>query len=88
MANHLTIGVYPNGQWKYNIVSEEDLEGHIEYNKTWRFGRLLYVDGVRVYDGCIKKDALEFYDAIEKQARASILDGKDIQRCRPTIPYC
>ena len=49
--NHLTIGVYSNGQWKYNVVRDEDLQEHIEYNKTWRPGRLLYVDGKRVWNG-------------------------------------
>jgi len=43
--NHLTLGIYGNGQLVYNVVRPEDLESHIEYNKTFRFGRLLYVDG-------------------------------------------
>lgn len=43
--NHLTLGIYSNGQYKFNVVRDEDLESHIEYNKTWRWGRLLYVDG-------------------------------------------
>ena len=36
---HVTVGVYMNGQYKYNIVRDEDLENHIKYNKIFRFGR-------------------------------------------------
>lgn len=39
MANHLTLGIYANGQCTHNIVKEEDLENHIRYNKIFRFGR-------------------------------------------------
>lgn len=54
--NHLTLGIYSNGQYKFNVVRDEDLESHIEYNKTWRWGRLLYVDGKRVWNGCVKTE--------------------------------
>ena len=43
--NHVTIGVYKNGQYHVNIVKEEHLKDHIEYNKTFRWGRALFVDG-------------------------------------------
>ena len=43
---HHTRGVYANGEYKDNAVRAEDLESHIEYNKTFRFGRALLVDGV------------------------------------------
>lgn len=55
MCNVITLGIYPDGSYRYNVVQEEDLENHIVYNKTFRPGRLLYVDGKRVYNGCIKK---------------------------------
>ena len=85
MANHLTLGIYDNGQYKYNVVREEDLEQHIEYNKLWRFGRLLYVDGVRVYNGCKKEEYLAEYDEI---ARKFYEDNKNkIDMWKPTIPY-
>lgn len=51
MKIHHTRGVYPNGEYKDNAVLAEHLEGHIEYNKTFRFGRALFVDGVMVYAG-------------------------------------
>lgn len=43
--NHITIGVYLNDSYKINIVKEEDLVSHIEYNKVFRYGRALFVDG-------------------------------------------
>ena len=30
---HVTVGVYMNGVYKVNIVRDEDLEDHIQYNK-------------------------------------------------------
>lgn len=49
--NHITVGVYMNGQYKINIVKDEDLKDHIEYNKKFRFGRGLFVDGKCVNQG-------------------------------------
>lgn len=83
MANHLTLGIYPNGDYKYNVVLEEDLERHIEYNKTFRFGRLLYVDGERVYDGLQNKSDLEKYDKIA----AVFYSNNNINMKVTTKPY-
>ena len=55
---HHTRGVYANGEYKDNAVSAEDLESHIEYNKTFRFGRALLVDGVVVYNGYLTDEQL------------------------------
>ena len=81
--NHLTLGVYLSGDYTYNVVREEDLEEHIQFNKTFRPGRLLYVDGQRVYNGVIKKEALSKYDTIAKEFYASY----NINMNKPTIPY-
>ena len=81
--NHLTIGVYTNKQYVINVVREEDLEHHIEYNKTWRFGRLLYVDGKRVYDGCMKPEYLQPYDELVKK----IIAENSINMNKITVPY-
>lgn len=83
MSNHLTLGIYPNGNYVYNVVRDEDLEYHIEYNKIWRFGRLLYVDGKRVYNGCIKETHLEKFDKIAKD----FYKNNHINMYQPTIPY-
>ena len=80
---HLTLGIYGNGDYKYNVVLDEDLESHIEYNKTFRFGRLLYVDGERVYDGCYKPEYLDKYDKIA----AEFYSHNNVDIHRPTIPY-
>lgn len=44
-TNHITVGVYPNGDYKYNVVADTDLLNHIEYNDKLRPGRMLFVDG-------------------------------------------
>lgn len=48
---YTTVGLYPNGNWKCNGVHEEHIETHIEYNKSYRPGRTLFVDGEMVYKG-------------------------------------
>lgn len=53
-----TIGIYSNGQFKFNGVLERNLQSHIEYNKQLRFGRALIVDGQIAYSGIIKEEAL------------------------------
>ena len=83
MANHLTLGVYLSGDYTYNVVREEDLEEHIQFNKTFRPGRLLYVDGQRIYNGVIKKEALSKYDTVAEEFYASY----NINMSKPTIPY-
>ena len=49
--HHVTVGVYLNGQYKINTVADEDLEQYVRYNKAFRFGRALFVDGVCVNSG-------------------------------------
>lgn len=62
---YTTIGVYPNSEIgniasvKVNGVLEEHLKSHIDYNKTWRFGRALFVDGVCVYEGYVDPEKLK-----------------------------
>lgn len=57
--NHVTVGVYSNGYYKVNVVREEDLEEHIEFNKTFRWGRALFVDGECVHQGYISGDMVK-----------------------------
>jgi hypothetical protein len=76
---HTTIGLYANGETKYNGVADEDLQYHIEYNKKWRFGRALIVDGKCVYEGCVDKELIEKTVA-EFKANPKQFD-------KPTIPY-
>lgn len=74
-----TIGIYPNGQFKVNGVLEENLQSHIEYNKKWRFGRALIVDGQIAYSGMIKEEVI--HEIIEKNKLNEIKVLKD------TAPY-
>ena len=84
MKNHLTLGIYANKSYKYNVVRDEDLEHHIQYNKIWRPGRLLYVDGKRVNNGEVNEEYLAEYDAIAKEFYAK---ADRINMNVPTIPY-
>jgi hypothetical protein len=54
--NHVTVGVYPSGDYKVNVVREEDLESHIEYNLKFRPGRLFFVDGKAMNNGLMKEE--------------------------------
>jgi hypothetical protein len=54
--NHITVGVYASGNYVTNIVSPEDLVDHVEYNKTMRFGRALFVDGKLVNRGYLSDE--------------------------------
>ena len=49
--NHLVLNIYSNGEYVFEYVDSLDLNEYVEYNKLWRFGRLIYVDGKRVYNG-------------------------------------
>ncbi len=48
---HTTIGLYANGTYKINGVKSEHLEEHIAYNKKYRGGRTLFVDGNLIHKG-------------------------------------
>lgn len=47
--------VYNNGEYVDNGVALEDLDNHIEYNKTMRFGTALFINGVCVNRGYLTK---------------------------------
>lgn len=76
---HVTVGVYKNNEYKYNIVLERDLENHIEYNKIFRFGRALFVDGKCVHQGYLSDEQIE--DWTRK------ISGMRFDLSHPTIPY-
>lgn len=67
MKIHHTRGVYNSGAFKDNAVRAEDLESHIEYNKTFRFGRALLVDGVIVYNGYLTDEKLAPHVGVIKE---------------------
>ena len=64
---HLVLNIYANGDYVFDSVDNVELKAYIEYNKLWRFGRLIYVDGQRVYNGCIKDEYLKKYDDIARK---------------------
>lgn len=53
---HTSVGVYKNLDYESNCVCSNELEQHIEYNKTMRFGRALLIDGKVVYKGYFSEE--------------------------------
>ena len=81
---HVTLGIYPNKEYKFNVVADEHLENHTDFNIKFRPGRIFYVDGKRVNDGLLKPGYLDEYDKIAKD----FFDNFDISKYnKPTIPY-
>jgi hypothetical protein len=76
---HTTIGIYLDGSYKVNGVQDQDLNSHIEYNKTFRFGRALIVDGKIVHLGYFKLEALQ--KIIQEN------NFTDLQMNSCTVPY-
>ena len=59
---HVTVGVYMNGVYKVNIVRDEDLEDHIQYNKKFRFGRGLFLDGKCINQGYLSVEQVRNWE--------------------------
>ena len=53
---HTTIGLYADDSFKMNGVKPEHLTDHIYYNKTYRWGRALFVDGKCEYSGYLSDE--------------------------------
>lgn len=68
--NHASVGVYSNGEYIVNIVRDEHLQSHIEYNTTFRFGRGLFIDGKCVYRGYLSEEKAKEWE--EKIAEMNI----------------
>ena len=76
---HYTVGVYMNGQYKVNVVRDEDLDDHIQYNKTFRFGRGLFLDGKCVHQGYLSGEQVRNWE--------NKISKMNIDLSKPTIPY-
>lgn len=70
--SHLVLNLYASGDYTVDKVNDIELRNYVEFNKKWRFGRLIYVDGQRVYNGCIKDDCIEKYDTIARDLYAKL----------------
>lgn len=79
MGNVVTVGVYANQSYKVNVVAPEDLIDHIEYNKTFRCGRALFVDGICLHPGYLNKEEIKKW---ERQIEKMTLSKKMV-----TQPY-
>lgn len=76
---HYTVGVYSNGRYVINVVKDEDFEDHVLYNKTFRFGRGLFVDGKCINQGYLSGEQVRNW---EKR-----ISEMDIDLSKPTTPY-
>lgn len=83
LANHLSLRIYPNKDYVVNVVSDMNLANHIEYNRFYRPGCILYIDGVRKSDGCLKKSCLKEYDEYANALAQTL----DISLARETTPF-
>lgn len=59
---HLTVGVYKNGDYKTNCVPDFELQQHVDYNTTMRFGRGLFVDGKCVHAGYLTEEEVAVWE--------------------------
>ena len=50
------------GVYKGNIVRDEDLEDHIQYNKKFRFGRGLFLDGKCINQGYLSGEQVRNWE--------------------------
>lgn len=78
MKNHVSLRIYPNKDYVVNVVSDENLANHIEYNRIFRCGCILYIDGVRRTSGCLKE-----YDIYA----SNLLKTLDINTMKETTPF-
>lgn len=82
---HTTIGVYANWKklghngYRINGVWDYHLTDHIEYNKTFRPGRALFVDGK-----CVHRGYLTFEDVKELEEK---FKAEKFKQTRCTAPY-
>lgn len=74
---HHTCGVYLNDSCKTNGVPSDNLQEHIDYNKFWRPGRALFVDGKCVFAGSLPPEQIARWEIKLKGVTAN----------RDTRPY-
>ncbi len=65
-----TIGIYPN-DYVINGVRDEDLEAHIEYNKTMRPARALIVNGKTEYNGSFTDEQMKALEDKYRDVKAT-----------------
>jgi len=57
--NHISVGVYASGNHVVNIVRDEHIIDHIEYNKLMRPGRALFVNGECLNTGYLNSEEVK-----------------------------
>lgn len=76
---HTTIGLYPDLTFKMNGVHPEHLTGHVQFNKKFRPGRTLFVDGVCVHNGGIPDEVIKIHEQLFKSDKYKMK--------KSTVPY-
>lgn len=76
---HHVMAVYPNGDRIHNGVHSDHLDGHLKYNKLFRPGRAVFVNGKCVFQGHLTKQTCS---AIEQELQKTPVLMRNI-----TIPY-
>jgi hypothetical protein len=64
MEKFYCVRVYGNGSAKDTLRDKEGMENWIKYNKEWRPGCMLFVNGEFKSGGCLKTEYEEKYTAI------------------------
>lgn len=80
---YLTLSIHSSGTYIHNVVRGEDLWYFLVYNVKFRPRRIIYVNGMCVYDGVMKSDCFDKYDKIAHDFFTSNNINIDI----PTLPY-
>jgi len=60
---HHGVGVYKNGDYKQNCIPDFELQEHIDYNTSARFGRGLFIDGKCVHAGYLNEEEVAHWEA-------------------------
>ena len=76
---HTTVGVYNDDTFKINGVISENLKDHIDYNRSLRFGRALFVDGKCIHKGYLSDERCKEWE--------SKLKSPYYKQIKDTSPY-
>lgn len=60
--NHLMCSICAKKDILYKIVDNKHLMSNYIHNTIFRFDRLIYIDGILTYNGCVKSEFIEPYN--------------------------
>ncbi len=66
---HKSLRIYNNGDMVRQLINPEDIKNHIEYNRVYRPGCMLIIDGAVTQSGYISKEReaeyIQKFDTLE-----------------------